>query len=1398
MSGQITRKDIITDDALQWGKEYGKTLDEAIAKNKEFVDSIILLNAENVKLRRAENQTEFLKQKNEVRLLTEKTNASIKEQLVLENSLEKIKQESIRTEKLALDVEAKKAAALKRNNVLSAEERILLQEKNKALKLQARENLGLVSTYERLNRSRLEAQKRLANLLSAEVKNNAEIRIAQREYDKLDARVKAVDAATKNYSKNIGNYGSAFEGLNGTLKELISTFGIFTGVALFGQIVKDGFNTIVEFDRQLIAVGKTTNITGEDLKDFGRDAVQLGDDLDGVSVQGLLRSAEVAGTLGVKGTDNILKFSTAIEKLKLTSDIISEEQVQNFAKFIEVSSDGFENADKLASVITQLGNNFATTEAQILGNSTEIQKGIAVYNTSAEGVLALGAATSSLGSEQESSRSAIQSTFAIINTAIATGKGLEKVLKLTGLTQAELSRQFNKDATGVFQLFVAGLNNARNEGQNLSLVLEDLGLTEKRAFTVVGSLAANYSVLENAMISAKQEYIDNIALNNEVAAASESVSSILADIKDRFDAYILTSNDANNGTRKIATALKFVRDNLTEIIDGFIKYGSVLLTYLAVQKAVNLITAVYTALKVAGTAAQISFTTATGIGTAAMKAQALAAQEAAASQTALNVATKATPWGIIIALLLATTVAYAAFNEELEETEKRAQRVKNALQDLNEAETSYSSQREVNREKGFKQVEDEIALRRAQGENSKKLDAEEIARKKEIVNAQIEVFNDLKKVEIERTTGEIKNSKDRIQQMEAEKAALIKSRFRRSINGNTVDDLDESIRQEKEKNIIKSSLLQENSKVTIAEQQRLAAILAELDKNKAVKDAESQTEQNKKAIDARKKRLKELYDLEKKAQDDEFKLRQFRLGVGIDVENEIANNENKSLDERIESLLSFQQLKEAKTKEAAEFELQQLGIYNEKTGKFVRELSDLEIKTLLEGGSIKKKITDEQRLVIEKYQNELSNSAKKGEEARRKIIDAEVQAIQKKTDAEIQLRNNQQNIDIVSENNQYADELEAAEGNFKLIEAARIKHESRILAIQKKAALDVIQLQIDSLQRTLDSNDAETESDQISAEKRAEIVAKLEQFRREASDISSESYASATERRVQLELDAAQRIQDLATELAFALTDLTNAIFSARIQNIDNEISKSNEFYDQQIESAGNDARQKDLLEKEKLKKEKELQKERQKEILKQAVFNKVIALAEIGLNLAKTISALNLAAATLDAISFGVGGNIYRAVQIPLAIGLAAAQAATVLATPLPKYKMGRKGGPAEFAEVGDGGVPEVVSRPDGSSARVTPNKPTLTFLQKDDVVHKSVADYNEYMRRTVYQSFFNEKEIANSFNMMSNSKEVDNSKVLNDIKEAIKKQKTNVHVTNKIDFGYENYRKSNINWRA
>ena len=1395
-NGVITRKDIIEDQAMSIGPDYAKGMQQAITANKELVSSLKEMAPLVSAIRKADNQQAYLEAKQQENIVTLKAINANKLLEASELSLEKIKKAKLETLKQELAVQSKVDTAKKRNTQLTAEEKVQNEINNRLLKQTAREVLGLVGDYEKLNRARTSAQKRLADLLAAENKNTAAIKAAKLEYDKLDARVKAVDAATKNYSKNIGNYSSAYEGLNNTLKNLISTFGLVTGVALFGQIMKDIFVTIKDFDRQLIAVGKTTNIAGEDLKKFGRDVVTLGQDLDGISIDGLLRSSEVAGTLGVKGTDNILKFATAIEKLKLTSDIISDEQVQNFAKFIEVSSDSFENADRLASVITDLGNNLATTEAQVLGNATEIQKGIAVYNTAAQGVLGLGAATSALGSEAESSRSAIQTTFAVINTAIATGNGLQKVLKLTGLTQKELSDQFNKDATGVFQKFVKGLATAKDEGQNLSLVLNDLGITEKRAFTVVGSLAANYGVLENAMNLANLEYENNIALNKEVEAASQSIASIIGDIKDEFEAYVLATNEANSGTETITKTLKFFRDNLKDIINGFLKYGSVIISFLAVQKALNFVTVTYNALKIAGTAAQISFTAATGLGTASMKAQALAAREATVAQEGLNVATKATPWGAVLALLAAVVVAYMVFNDELSRSEKLLIRINKETKNLQDTEVNYSKERDKYREKDFKAIEDDIAIRRAKGEDSKKLDAEEIARKKEVIQASLDVFNNLKKTELERTKTAVEQSEIRIAQLTREGVVLNKSGYRVSKQGNTSEEIIDLIAQEKEKLKVSKNALFQNSKITIEEQKRLQSLLNDLDKDKAVKDANAQQEQNDKARKAREKRLKEAYDAEKKAQDNLFKLSQFRLQVGIEMDEEILKNDKASLDDRVEALLEFQQYSSAKSKEAAEYELQQLGFYNEKTGKLVRELSNSEIQTLLNDGEIKKKLTAEQLLIIEKYQNEETKLRKKGVEERQRIIDNQVDSITNESNNTIQGQDTELQQAIEAENIKFRALNEGQKNSKNAIE----EHERQVLAIKEIYAKKALQVQIDAIQKLLDAQDILPKEEQISADKRAKIENDLAKYKTQLSEVGLATYTADAEKRIELEKQAVETIKELAANLTYALTDLTNAIFDARIQNIDNEISASNDYYAQQMELAGNDERQKSLLEKERAKKEKALQKEKQKEIVKQAVFNKVMALAEIGLNLAKTISALNLAAATIDAISFGIGGNIYRAVQIPLAIGIAAAQAATVLATPIPKYKMGRKGGPAEIAEVGDGGVAEVISRPDGSGARTTPNKPTLTFLQKDDIVHKSVADYNEYMRRSIMKNFYKEKEVASTYNFMGNNSN-DNTELLNEMRltrETIKKQKTTVNVINKIDFGHEDYRRSNVNWRA
>ena len=59
--GVITRKDIITDEALAFGKEYRKNVDEAIQANKELIDQFKTLLKVSGDYRKAQDSYDFRK-----------------------------------------------------------------------------------------------------------------------------------------------------------------------------------------------------------------------------------------------------------------------------------------------------------------------------------------------------------------------------------------------------------------------------------------------------------------------------------------------------------------------------------------------------------------------------------------------------------------------------------------------------------------------------------------------------------------------------------------------------------------------------------------------------------------------------------------------------------------------------------------------------------------------------------------------------------------------------------------------------------------------------------------------------------------------------------------------------------------------------------------------------------------------------------------------------------------------------------------------------------------------------------------------------------------------------------------------------------------------------------------
>ena len=201
-----------------------------------------------------------------------------------------------------------------------------------------------------------------------------------------------------------------------------------------------------EFQRGLIGVGKTTDLTGTNLHSLGEELRQVAI-ATGDTTKDLLDTARVAGQLGVQGEKNIAIFTETILKLGRASDLIGEEGATALARILNVSGEAIASVDTLASVIVKLGNNMAATEREIAHVTNEIARATAIYGVTSAQAAAFGATVAATGGHAEASRTAFARLFSTVQETITTGGAeLEAFVGTLGLTEDAFVKTFQDSA----------------------------------------------------------------------------------------------------------------------------------------------------------------------------------------------------------------------------------------------------------------------------------------------------------------------------------------------------------------------------------------------------------------------------------------------------------------------------------------------------------------------------------------------------------------------------------------------------------------------------------------------------------------------------------------------------------------------------------------------------------------------------------------------------------------------------------------------------------------------------------------------------------------------------------------------------------------------------------------
>jgi len=512
------------------------------------------------------------------------------------------------------------------------------------------------------------------------------------------------------------------------------------------------------------------------------------------------------------------------------------------------------------------------------------------------------------------------------------------------------------------------------------------------------------------------------------------------------------------------------------------------------------------------------------------------------------------------------------------------------------------------------------------------------------------------------------------------------------------------------------------------------------------------------------KEIKDALVRAKKLSDSLYELQKQKLERSIKINEEIAKDEDQIDSVRIAAL----EVSNKKQISLAELTKK----HSLDADKFVLEADKLN--------------ANQKTFIANEAANKIVDINKKTSEEIAKIREFDLKRYQDNLDEGVKKQEIAMNEELANENKRFTEVGDLEDMALKDREAAIREHERIIFEIKKKNAIAIAQLQADNLQTELDAFKAQSDGSEKSNKIILDIEKRLSDARLKLTELGLDNFKGNEKEKTQTVKEQAEEILNISEDMTNALGQLASAFSEAKIQQIDDESSKVDEYYAKQLELAGNDIRQKELLEKERDKKLQALEIKKRKEMTKQAEFEKALTVTKIAL---QTALAIITAAATT--------APTFWAVAIAATIG--AIQLGAALASPIPKYKKGREGGPAETAWVGDGFVHEVISSADGSNPRVTPNKPTLTHLKKDDRVFESVEAYNRYMRASILNGFSNENQRINDF---QNSQYNDRygKETLDELKrntQAIKSQKFPSNNNNKpFDINHHLWKMGNTNW--
>lgn len=336
-----------------------------------------------------------------------------------------------------------------------------------------------------------------------------------------DGLIKSGDKI-KNFGDNVSSLGGKLT--TGLTLPLVASVGMVTKAA-------------VDYESAFAGVKKTVDETATvSYKNLSDGIRQMAKELPASAVE-IANVAEVAGQLGIKAED-ILTFSRTMIDMGESTNLSAEEAATAIAKIANILGLTSDEYGRFGASVVDLGNNFATTERDIVEMTNRLAAGGKLAGLTAPDILGLATAMSSVGIEAEAGGTAMTQTLTAIGNAVSlTGNGaaddLNLIAKTAGMTSEEFQQAWKEKPVVALQSFIKGLKDAQDKGVNMNAILAQLGMTGIRQSNMLKSLALASDKMGDAVDRSNKAWKENTALTNEANKRYETTESQLKMFKNQ-------------------------------------------------------------------------------------------------------------------------------------------------------------------------------------------------------------------------------------------------------------------------------------------------------------------------------------------------------------------------------------------------------------------------------------------------------------------------------------------------------------------------------------------------------------------------------------------------------------------------------------------------------------------------------------------------------------------------------------------------------------------------------------------------------------------------------------------------------------------------------------------------